>query len=390
MARNGSGVFTLPSNSWNPASPDTPILADDWNDVADSLATGLTESLASDGQTTATAAIPFAQGVRLNAGSVSAPALAPIADTNTGVYFPTTDQFGIAAGGVASARFEAAAIALLQNTSVTGTFAVSGATTLAGLSTTGNTTLGDTSADTVTVNATSTFVGDVTFTGAFAPPNGSITNAKLADVATQTIKGRTTAGTGIPQDLTAAEATAILSAVVGDSGSGGTKGLVPAPAAGDAAAAKVLTAAGTWGAGVPVGSVTMYAANTAPTGWLECNAAAVSRTTYAALFAVIGTTFGVGDGSTTFNLPESRGEFMRGWDNGRGVDPARAFGSAQADEFEAHVHSVTPPAANDDTASGLTTTGTGGAETITPYNTASTGGTETRPRNIALMFIIKY
>jgi phage-related tail fiber protein len=85
-----------------------------------------------------------------------------------------------------------------------------------------------------------------------------------------------------------------------------------------------------------------------------------------------------------------RGEFARGWDNGRGIDPARAFGSAQADELEAHVHSVTPPSATDDTGAGLTTTGTGGAETITPYNTASTGGTETRPRNIALMFIIKF
>ena len=61
-----------------------------------------------------------------------------------------------------------------------------------------------------------------------------------------------------------------------------------------------------------------------------------------------------------------------------------------ADELEAHTHSITPPAATDDAGSGLTTTGTGGAETITPYNSASTDGTETRPRNIALMFIIKF
>jgi hypothetical protein len=77
-------------------------------------------------------------------------------------------------------------------------------------------------------------------------PNGSITNAKLADVATQTFKGRTTAGTGSPEDLTATQATALLNNVVGDSGSGGTKGLVPAPAAGDAAASKFLKADGTW------------------------------------------------------------------------------------------------------------------------------------------------
>jgi hypothetical protein len=70
---------------------------------------------------------------------------------------------------------------------------------------------------------------------------------KLADVPTQTFKGRTAASTGIPQDLTATEATAILNAVVGDSGAGGTKGLVPAPATGDAAANKVLKADGAWG-----------------------------------------------------------------------------------------------------------------------------------------------
>lgn len=83
--------------------------------------------------------------------------------------------------------------------------------------------------------------------------DGTVTNAKLANMATQTIKGRTTAGTGVPEDLTASQATAILNAFVGDSGSGGTKGLVPAPAAGDAAAGKYLGADGLWGA-VTVGN----------------------------------------------------------------------------------------------------------------------------------------
>lgn len=52
-----------------------------------------------------------------------------------------------------------------------------------------------------------------------------------------------------------------------------------------------------------VGEVRQYAGVSVPAGWLECNGQAVSRTTYAGLFAVIGTTYGVGDGSTTFNLP---------------------------------------------------------------------------------------
>jgi hypothetical protein len=76
----------------------------------------------------------------------------------------------------------------------------------------------------------------------------SITNAMLAEVPTATIKGRTTAGTGNPEDLTATQATAILNAMVGDAGAGGTKGLAPAPAAGDAAAGKFLKADGTYAA----------------------------------------------------------------------------------------------------------------------------------------------
>lgn len=76
--------------------------------------------------------------------------------------------------------------------------------------------------------------------------SNAVTNAKLAQVSTQTIKGRTTAGTGNPEDLTATQATAILNNFVGDSGSGGTKGLVPAPAANDSDKNKFLKADGTW------------------------------------------------------------------------------------------------------------------------------------------------
>lgn len=62
--------------------------------------------------------------------------------------------------------------------------------------------------------------------------------------------------------------------------------------------------------GVPTGVSVPFAGNAAPTGWLLCNGQAVNRVTYAALFAVIGTTYGIGDGATTFNLPDLRG---RGW-----------------------------------------------------------------------------
>lgn len=79
----------------------------------------------------------------------------------------------------------------------------------------------------------------------------------------------------------------------------------------------------------PAGQLAYFARSTAPTGWLKANGAAVSRTAYADLFAAIGNTFGVGDGFNTFNLPDLRGEFIRGWDDGRGVDAGRAFGGFQ-------------------------------------------------------------
>jgi putative tail fiber protein len=80
-----------------------------------------------------------------------------------------------------------------------------------------------------------------------------------------------------------------------------------------------------------VGEIAFFASSTPPSGWLKANGAAVSRTTYAALFAAIGTTFGAGDGRTTFNLPDLRGEFLRGLDEGRNIDRGRRLGTAQGD-----------------------------------------------------------
>lgn len=89
--------------------------------------------------------------------------------------------------------------------------------------------------------------GDFTISsGVYTVDNGAISNAKLASVSTATFKGRTSSGTGNVEDLTATQATALLNAFTGDSGAGGVKGLVPAPASGDAAASKFLKADGTW------------------------------------------------------------------------------------------------------------------------------------------------
>jgi phage-related tail fiber protein len=139
--------------------------------------------------------------------------------------------------------------------------------------------------------------------------------------------------------------------------------------------------------GVPVGAVEMFAMNTAPSGWLKANGAAVSRTTYSALFSAIGTVFGAGNGSTTFNVPDLRGEFIRGWDDARGIDSGRAFGSAQTDLFKAHTH--------DAFGAGIAS-GNGvyiGGVALQNYylsGIGTTGGAETRPRNIALLACIKF
>ena len=162
----------------------------------------------------------------------------------------------------------------------------------------------------------------------------------------------------------------------------------------------VLTGDGTdvsWAAatGVPAGAVIYHAANTAPTGFLKANGAAVSRTTYTALFAAIGTTFGVGDGASTFNVPDLRGEFLRGWDDSRGIDSGRSFSSAQTDDLKAHDHTQRPATSAGRhfhiySYSGGTWPSERDGNVIGGANTGSTGGSETRPRNISLLACIKY
>ena len=143
------------------------------------------------------------------------------------------------------------------------------------------------------------------------------------------------------------------------------------------------------------GAIVYHAKSAAPAGYLKANGGAVSRTTYADLFAEIGTTFGVGDGSTTFNLPELRGEFPRGWDDSRGVDSGRAFGSAQAQQLLDHTHN--PGGSNGYwvDAPGLGVINIGGT-TLNINRLSNTGtvtsgsGTENRVRNVALLACIKY
>ena len=150
---------------------------------------------------------------------------------------------------------------------------------------------------------------------------------------------------------------------------------------------------------IPSSMIVPFATATLPAGWLLCNGAAVSRTTYAALFSILGTTYGVGDGSTTFNLPDLRGQFLRGLDLSRGVDSGRSIGTLQADAFQGHYHSPLSPATTfhgDGTGSGRPT-GSGAVFTVTTTGAPVTDGTngapktaaETRPTNVAVVYAIK-
>ena len=150
---------------------------------------------------------------------------------------------------------------------------------------------------------------------------------------------------------------------------------------------------------MPTGTVIAFAGVMPPPGWMECDGMAISRTTYAALFAVIGTTYGAGDGQTTFNLPDLRGEFIRGWDHLRGVDPGRTRGSGQEAAFETHTHTIYgDTSGGDDPWGGIErkiSTDNGGVNDATPSGVmahlwaGTSGGAETRPRNIAMMYLLK-
>lgn len=176
--------------------------------------------------------------------------------------------------------------------------------------------------------------------------------------------------------------------------------------------------------GTPAGSISAYSQSTCPGGWLAANGALVSRTTYAALFAAISTSYGVGDGSTTFKLPDYRGYFLRGWNNGSGVDPAAAsrtnrgdgttgdvVGSVQSDDNKSHAHGVTDPGhshaqATMDGIAGANREvpqassygidygdGAGAvptASSVTSISIQANGGAESRPKNINVLYCIKY
>lgn len=178
----------------------------------------------------------------------------------------------------------------------------------------------------------------------------------------------------------------------------------------------------------PAGSILAFAGDSPPTGWLLCDGSAVSRTQYSNLFGAIAVHWGAGDSITSFNLPDLRGRFLRGQDRGTGHDPGAAsrvasaaggssgdsVGSLQAESAGPHIHPVTDPGHQHSAVAGVfvlgSTAGTGlglsngggpftfstpafSADTTASTTSVGVGantGSESRPLNVAVNYIIKF
>lgn len=149
---------------------------------------------------------------------------------------------------------------------------------------------------------------------------------------------------------------------------------------------------------LPIGAIHWFAANSIPVDYIACTGAAINRLVYSELFAIVGISYGPGDGITTFNVPNMVNQFVRGFNSGG----SRAFGTIQGNNIASHTHVVTDPGHthnyNDVNTTGGANNGVGPG---TWFNFASTstattgcsnsnaGGTETRPKNINLVAVIK-
>lgn len=206
-------------------------------------------------------------------------------------------------------------------------------------------------------------------------PAGSITLPQIEDIPADTLLGNDTSGSGPVLALSVSQVLTLL----GLSGGGG----------------------GASGGVAPTGSILLWPTSSAPTGWLICDGSAVSRTTYANLNTVASgvgyaAPFGPGDSSSTFNVPDFRGYFPRGWDSSGATDPGRTFGTTQTDAFQGHRHALgftyIAGAAN---VFAETTIGSGAltGALLDPITDGANGAPrtadETRPINVAISFIIR-
>lgn len=285
MPRNGSGIYIPPTG--NPVASGTTISSGWGNTLFGDLGNEITNSLPRDGSA------PLTGVLKLMDGSVSDPALTFSSETGTGFYRRGTNDIVLSVGGVARANFTATGI---------------NATNL------GETTRG--TAKVTTLDA-----------------SGAATLSTLAVAGATTITGALTLSNGV---------TGVTKAMVGLGNADNTSD-VNKPLSTAMQSALNAAIAAIYERAAPAGEISYFAMSNVPSDYLVANGTAVSRTTYARLFARIGTFYGAGDNSTTFNLPDLRGLFPRGWDAGRGIDPNRAFGNYQETANLWHAHGVSDP-----------------------------------------------
>lgn len=159
-------------------------------------------------------------------------------------------------------------------------------------------------------------------------------------------------------------------------------------------------------AAVPPGAIFHFPSTFLPVGYLQCDGSLVSRTTYPDLYKAIGTTFGQGDGIRTFQLPDLRGQFIRGWDSTGLVDPYRVMGTKQEDAMQGHFHEPLGKKVRNEqfgfnvwstgaqnhgapTGSGSEPEATTGGPVTDEVHGAPRIASETRPKNISLVACIK-
>ena len=153
----------------------------------------------------------------------------------------------------------------------------------------------------------------------------------------------------------------------------------------------LIPSAGELTGGVSIGSVIYFPVDMIPDGYLECDGSEIPRTSI--LGNILGDTWGDGDGSTTYNLPDGRAQFLRDFDDGTlGLDPdagVRVFGENQADMVGDHTHTLRPFATNDSGSGVPTASNNNTIDTYMIYEVSQTAGAETRPVNMALLVCIR-
>lgn len=204
MPRNGSGTYSAPSNSFNPATAGNTASPTDWNNTLSDISSAISQSISTDGQTTTSQRIPFAAGVSAFAGTTSGVSFSFTSDPNTGIYSPASDKVGIVAGGTEVLRIEAALMNPVSNNTVdlgstgtkfkdgyfagTLTVATAAITALSG-SIGGNVTFSGnlTFSGTLTLQGNNTHSGNNTFSGAnsFTGANTFTSNIAIAGNSTE-------------------------------------------------------------------------------------------------------------------------------------------------------------------------------------------------------------